>query len=266
MNSIILCNSSSFLFKTIIPITLSEPPEVVFEKIFLVTFDIISNSIFNIINSIPPDEDSDFIFDEAFLTESQLFSGTQNNCSGIVPVERVEAIRRRLLSQSEPGISFSENKVSEIITGGNCSAMSLEFGNAYIKCREDLLKKNIKINTCPPKRAELLLLAIKKLGKNFQTSNEEMRIRQAAYNTIEVLPTERVIDASKGKIQSIVNYHNFKIDFMTDEINAEMLSKPEDVRKYVSLPQEIYLLRIIKPTQNEKLDSIVYPPNHFSSV
>ena len=93
-----------------------------------------------------------------------------------------------------------------------------------------------------------------------------MRIRQAAYNTIEVLPTERVIDASKGKIQSIVNYHNFKIDFMTDEINAEMLSKPEDVRKYVSLPQEIYLLRIIKPTQNEKLDSIVYPPNHFSSV
>lgn len=271
MNSILLYNSSSFVFNKIIPITLSEPPEVICERVFLVTLQIISNFIFNKIvplllylysnlifnriDSIILEEDSDFSFDKAFPTAIQLFSGTQNNHSGTVPIERVEAIRRRLLSQSEPRISFREGKVSKIITGGNCSAMSLEFANAYIKCREDLLKKFIKVNTSSEERAELFLGAINKLGKDFQTSNEEMRIRQAAYNTIEVLPTEGAINnASKGKIQSIANYHNFKIDFTTDEINAETLSNPEDVREYVSLPEGIYLLRIIKPAQNEKLE------------
>lgn len=34
----------------------------------------------------------------------------------------------------------------------------------------------------------------------------------------------------------------------------EKISKPEDIREYVSLPEGIYLLRIIKPAQNEKLE------------
>lgn len=198
---------------------------------------------------------ANFIFNRVFPVSIQLFAGSQDNHNGTASIEKVESIRKRLLSQSACGISFNPNKVSGTITEGTCSAMALEFASAYAKRKEDLSKKIIEIVGSLQSISKLLLLfEIKKLGENFQTSSEEMRVRQAAYDTIEVIPTLQNIDLHRGKIQSIANYHNFKITFATEIINAEMLSCPEDIRQYVSLPNGIYLLRTLKPAPNEKLE------------
>lgn len=197
----------------------------------------------------------ELLFNKTFPPETKLFFSCQANHLGLASIKKIESIRNRLFEQSSDGITFNESKISAIITGGNCSAIALEFAHSYISAKEDLCKKIGEDIFRSQAKSQVLLLLIKRLGKIFHTSNEEMRTRQGAYNTIEVLPSLENIDFSKEKIQSIANYHNFKIDITTDEINSYMISQPEDIRDYVcSLPQGIYLLRIIKPAENEKLE------------
>lgn len=197
----------------------------------------------------------ELIFNKIFPPETKLFSSSQANHLGLASIEKIESIRSRLLKQSTVRITFNASKISAIITGGNCSAIALQFAHSYISFKENLSTKIAARILIPQVKAATLLILIKRLGKIFRTSNEEMRTRQGAYNTIEVLPSVENIDFNKEKMQSIANYHNFEIDITTDEINSFMISQPEDIRDYVcSLPKGIYLLRILKPAENEKLE------------
>jgi hypothetical protein len=71
-----------------------------------------------------------------------------------------------------------------------------------------------------------------------------------AYNTIEVSSTLK--DYSKNKIQSLANYHEFKINYSSSEIDFDK-TKIEDIKNSIQyLPNVAYLVRTLKPKLNEK--------------
>lgn len=175
--------------------------------------------------------------------ETWLFRGTQNNCSGVTPVDKVKEVFDKLNKKKECGIDFNKNKITGSVEGGTCTAMSLEFVDSLLK-----IKKNSPKCVNDKSKFNNIL----SLQEKFKQSSEEMRIRQAAYNTIEVIKGD-YIDYSKNKMQSLLNFHDFKINYCSNEINTE--TRKEEFAKTVhELPKGTYILRVIKPNENEKLE------------
>lgn len=80
-----------------------------------------------------------------------------------------------------------------------------------------------------------------------------MRTQQAAFNSIEVTPYAPGVDISKNKIQSLANLHNFKVDFASREIPVDRVDYERILKEEVAkLPNGLYLLRTIKPFNNER--------------
>jgi hypothetical protein len=176
------------------------------------------------------------------------FRGTQHNCSGPVPVDKVEAVRAQLQALHPEGIAFNPNKVTDEIEGGTCTAMSLEFIDEYFKQRK-IHREN------PNAQSDALVKRIIQLGKKYTASSEEMRIRQAAFNTIEVTKANNGVDYSKNKVQSLANYHSLAIDHSSSEIDTETLKNANEMAPDIdALPEGTYLIRILKPDNNEKLE------------
>lgn len=180
---------------------------------------------------------------------SYLFRGTQAGCQGSVTIEKVEAIRARLEAEAAFGITFNSSKVKDTVEGGACSAMSLDFIDSYFKtksiCKEE-----------PNYRSSLLLEKIRLNGTLFAKSSQQMKDLQAAFNTIEVLPSETPIDYSKNKVQSLANYYFLEINHSSKEIDTSTISNTQDIAKEVDeLPKGVFLIRIIKPEDNDKLET-----------
>lgn len=186
-----------------------------------------------------------------------LFEGTQAGCEGQVSIAKVESICARLDAHRSLGIHFNQEKVIDFVEGGTCTAMSLEFLDSYFKIRKTCTKK-------PNYRSDMLVDYIVQLGQKFSSSSEEMRNRQAAYNTIEVDDAlDDTIDYSKNKVQSLANYHSLLIDYSSSEIDIDTLSSESELSKEVNaLPEGAFFIRILKPANNEKLEehghSLIY--------
>lgn len=184
------------------------------------------------------------------MSNTWIFNGTQYGASGPVSISKVEAIRDKLDNQSELGIQFNKNNVKDQIEGGTCSAMAFEFLDTYFK-----LKKSASFQSFETKK---LKNRFKEAGKKFATSSEEMRVRQAAFNTIVVKQSETSetnVDLSKNKIQSILNYHGYKIDYASEEMDVTTLTSSSDLHpKMEKMPEGVYVIRILKPADNEKLE------------
>ena len=184
-----------------------------------------------------------------------LFEGTQDDCSGTAAPHRVLQVIDRIHQCRERGILFNRGKVSGSIHGGVCSAMALDFADQFFKLR--------KARPITGHSGDFFLKTIRSLGAQFARSSEEMRVRQAAFNTIEVLRNAAPIDASRNKVQSLANFHGFKINHASAEIAVDSASCSQAVeREAASLPDGLYLLRTILPSNNERLEqhghSIVY--------
>lgn len=184
-----------------------------------------------------------------------LFQGTQEWCDGSVSIAKVEAIRERLEKTSAQGIAFNKNKVLDAVDGGTCTAMSLEFVDRFLKVKKGYLASS---NYGPG----ILTAFMEKIGKQFATSSERMRTRQAAYNTIEVTQSDPKIDVSQSKIQSLAKYHGLEVKYSSKEMDVPGMSEMELESEMQNLPEGAYLVRMIRPADKEKLEesghSLIY--------
>lgn len=187
------------------------------------------------------------------------FKGNQARCNGPVAIDKVKSICVKLNTNPPTGIQFNQEKVGDSVEGGTCTAMSLEFLDSYLKA------KKLSVQTSD-NRSAMFIDKIVELGQKFSSSSEEMRNRQAAYNTIEVQLDKSLVnkaDYSKNKMQAIANYHSLTIDHASPEIDTKELNDKSELAKEVdALPEGAFLVRIIKPANNEKLEehghSVVY--------
>ena len=178
-----------------------------------------------------------------------LFEGTQEGCKGSISISEAEAVRKKLEDKKVEGITFNSENLTDKIEGGTCTSMSLKFTSCYFKTKE-VCKKD------PNYQPKMLLDKLSLIGHKFASSSDKMKNRQAAYNTIETKNIEGNIDYSKNKVQALANDRSLKINFSSKEIevdyyheNIETISKEID-----NLPEGVFLLRILKPKDNKKLE------------
>lgn len=177
-----------------------------------------------------------------------LFEGSQNGCNGIAERERVLQVVDRVDRLREQGVFFNRSKITGSVEGGVCSAMSMDFAGAFFKLR----KVNVNVGQSS---SDFFLKSILDLGAQFAQSSEEMRIRQAAFNTIEVRRDAPSVDVSRSKVQSLANFYGFKINHASDEIVVNSVISNRILDEEVSkLPDGLYLLRTIQPSNNERLE------------
>lgn len=211
------------------------------------------------LNNFVQDQKIDILSDSSLVTDKKnqliksyqkerVFKGTQEDCDGEVCKKKVEQIRQILQNQNNEVISFNKNKVCSSIEGGTCTAMSLEFTDSYFKIKKDLENSS---NNDP----ELLIKSLANLGPKFVKSSEIMRIQQAAFNTIEVNEDENETNYSKQKVMSLVNYREFDIKYSSEELDVvDIQSKDQIDSEIDSLPEGIYFVRLLKPSDNVKLE------------
>jgi hypothetical protein len=188
-----------------------------------------------------------------------LFKGTQEQCDGAVNPTKVLRLVNNLNQRKEHGIVFNQRKIVPLISGGTCTAMAFDFAENFFKLRKVHVMTGHYSNN-------LFLNSIRNLGQRFANSSEEMRIEQAAFNTIEVMSHLSERDIAKNKVQSLANLHNFKIDHASEEISVDRDNYERIVKEEVSkLPDGLYLLRTIEPYDNVKREmhghSMIYVKN-----
>ncbi len=171
-----------------------------------------------------------------FITPTKiLFKGSQGGCNGYVNQKEVNKIIVSLQSSKEPFINFNEKKVVGEIYGGTCTAMSLTFVKKFLKA-----KNNVEV-----------------IKDKFRASNEKLRNIQAAFNTIEIIRSNDVVDYSKNKIQSLANYYKLKINNSSKELDINKIESEgenEFNNEINKLQLGIYVIRALKPSTNEKLE------------
>lgn len=187
--------------------------------------------------------------------KEQLFRGSQGNCNGSADPVRVLRIVALLQALRDRGIGFNRSKVTGSVDLGTCTAMALDFADSFFRLREVHQMGSTEFS---PK----LINAIRSLGNQFAQASPEMRIRQAAFNTIEVV--EAGNDPGRSKIQSLVNFHNMRVDSCSQEFTIDQ-STP-----VVPTKNGLYLLRAIEPSNNEKLEesghSMIYVKNRDEAL
>lgn len=94
------------------------------------------------------------------------------------------------------------------------------------------------------------------LQEELGSSSQEMRTRQAAYNTIKVESAHRIgsIDFSRNKVQALANDHALVIDWASSEVDISFGYEvfEQEVQK---LPEGAFLIRMLKPEANDKLEA-----------
>lgn len=164
------------------------------------------------------------------------FPGSQMGCWGAFSRTAAEEVRQKLLEMKEKGIDFGPIEES-FLYGGTCSAMALDFIEFY---------RTLKTQNDP---TDIFLQKLRESGAcRYARSSEKMRARQAAFNCIRVDLAESE-DPSRDKVQSLANYHDFKIDYSCDEYKSD---DPRLKEVIATLPYGIYLVRMRYPMDNEK--------------
>lgn len=164
------------------------------------------------------------------------FPGSQEGCWGAFDRALAEDVRQKILEMKEKGIDFGPIE-DNFLYGGTCSAMALDFIEFY---------RTLKAQNDP---ADVFLKKLKEMGaRRYRRSSAEMRARQAAFNCIRVDLAESE-DPSKDKIQSLANFHDFKIDHFCEEFKS---NDPRLKEAVANLPYGVYLVRMRHPANNQK--------------
>ncbi len=178
------------------------------------------------------------------LTRSPLiFRGSQWGSQGQVDVYRAQEVFDKIAGHKVRGIYFNPDKIQSTISGGTCTAMSLDFAKRLIELKRKLC----------PKQPEIFLKALRELGAQLTKSSSEMRNCQAAFNTIEVVKSVKA-DIAKNKMQSLANFHDLTIDYASQEMDLNTVSETEGEQQIQAMPAGVSLARILKPAENEKLE------------
>lgn len=172
-----------------------------------------------------------------------LFKGTQEGCYGHVSQNKAASVFTRLFQNRERGVTFNPAKITDYLQGGACTAMGFGFADEVSRLKAQRCSKTQFLN------------GVRSLRQQFKNCSEEMRVRQAAFNTIEVQGNTSDMDIARNKVQSLANLHNYKIDHTSQEIrvgNGDCSAAVRD--EMAQMPDGLYLLRSVKPANNEKLE------------
>jgi hypothetical protein len=146
------------------------------------------------------------------MPQKKIFQGSQFQSQGTVSVRNAQNIHAQLQTCCSSGIQFNRSKIVSFLEGGACTAMSFEFLHSYYITKKDWLTYS-KDNVNNLKRL------LKALAPRFAQTSEDMRNRQAAFNTIEVKNQSGEMNFSKEKIESIGRLYSFAIDYSSAEID-----------------------------------------------
>lgn len=175
----------------------------------------------------------------------EVFKGTQMGCNGSVVVDKCNNIFNRLVAKQPQTIFFNRSEIKPRkdntlkVMGGTCSAMAFRYAVRSLNAErgvEELIEKGEEI------------------GKEFGQSSAEFRTQQAAFNAIKVHKGIKGADYSRDKMQALLNYHDLKITFTSEEISTPKVRKDELKEQLNRLPNGTYVLRVIHPNDNDKLE------------
>lgn len=184
---------------------------------------------------------------EQALKNIKLFTGSQQEATGFVSRTQALEVVQLLNQERRVGIHFNPSKVESHLTGGACSAMSFAFAESFFRAKQ---------NTSAT--LSFFLDKIRALGAQFSHCSATMRMRQAAFNTIEVEQGGGIpLDFSKNKVESLARFYRFGIDHASTTIDVQQSRYQELLKKEITLlPEGVYLFRTIKPARNEKLEEL----------
>ena len=174
-----------------------------------------------------------------------LFHGSQRLQDGPFAETTANKVLEKVLEhQNRPlSICFTKSKLNNYLTGGTCSAMSMDFLKKYLNIKKELSYKD---------RPWSILNRVRKLEKDFKTSSRAFRAVQAALNTIAIV--NPYTDHAKDKAQALLNYIDCSIAPAFDEIDLN-ISPKRCVEEAISfLPLGIYFARALRPAENKKLE------------
>ena len=174
-----------------------------------------------------------------------LWKGHQGTATGKFSIKKSEAVRDFIDHHHAEWISFNKNLTTKTLKGGSCTAMSMGLAASYLKKRVYL-----------PLGAQIeeFRNCMRFIRADYEQPSREMRSRQAAFNTIEVTRGLEEIDYSLNKIKSLANYHHLEIDYASEEFFINKTAFNEFQMIMNALPEGVYILRLIAPIDNEKLE------------
>ncbi|NGX38591.1 MAG: hypothetical protein K1000chlam2_01765 [Chlamydiae bacterium] len=188
----------------------------------------------------------------------KLVKGTQGLCNGDTQKKRVQEIFNQLEKDQPIGIKYNKSGIKGSVKDGNCSSMSLDFAHEYLK-----MKREHEITEHIPLKSLVDRIKIFAERYNFPQWErnalvQEFMNRQEAFNCIEVDRSQKGVDFSLAKVQSIANVHFFKISHSSSEFTYND-DNPKNTKNILAqeisnLPTGVHLLRSIISSDNNKLE------------
>lgn len=172
-----------------------------------------------------------------------LRKSSQGYCSGLNWRPSSEHCLKKLNDNSSSGVKFNPEKLSWFTTGGNCSAIALDVINRYAES----LKKS------PDEPIENKLLRI---VKHYRKGGNiwKMRARQGAFNCIE-LSNQTDSQHVLHKISALAKFHDLSTSGSSPTFDLLQDSRSLFRNTTSNLAVGTYLLRVIKPENNEKMEN-----------
>jgi hypothetical protein len=156
-----------------------------------------------------------------------------------------------LNERKEERIQFNADLVYPFDFKGTCTAMALDFlARSIISCAADL-------------RPAAMRSLIKSFRLFYRASNTTYTSRQAAFNSIEIIPTcrRKALEDQEinkwAKMQSLASYHNIVVCAATPSLPMPKVKKGSiDLAPYIDdLPQGYYIVRMLTPmTKNARME------------
>lgn len=180
---------------------------------------------------------------------------TQGLCAGFLNKEKALEVLKKVKINAPATILFDESQLSWWISGGNCSAIALNFIKKYYN-------KHLREKPLNEWKQELASLSRKYsyTGMKLKFKNEQMAFNSFSVRKDlceqfknETLDTTKY-DLARDKVQSFVNFYGFNIVSTTEQYDISSDTKNVLIQQVNNLPQGIHILRCIKPLQNLQLE------------
>lgn len=192
----------------------------------------------------PPSEITKIIPKNNILETKRIVEGSMIDGYGLINAKNITALMDKLNKNAAEGIKFDPNNLDPYLSGGVCSAHSLNFIKSYLSSNITNLHKRVT-----------------KVAEKYTKSSQELRTHQAALNTISKAQEEPPLDFMKAKIESLAKLHDLEVEYATrndlyikDGYNNAVIDANHSCFYDVieNLPEGIFLIRAIRKEDNIK--------------
>ncbi|MCH9633793.1 MAG: hypothetical protein S4CHLAM7_05260 [Chlamydiae bacterium] len=167
-----------------------------------------------------------------------LKNASSKNGHGEINMDYAKDCLKKIQKAASPGVSFHADRLEKVCYGGTCSTQSLNFIEKFLSSKENDFHEKVIESADQCVESSLIL-----------------RTEQAALNTIIKDPSIPSEDFSKAKVESILGLKSYNISYASEPIN-DNLSKDLTYKAFeervTKLPEGIYFVRMLRPTDNEK--------------